>query len=136
MSEGRDIDLKQVLVADDDPAILRLVKTIVEKEGYVVVTARDGKEAYKILQSGEKFVAAIFDVVMPYIQGTELTRYMQTEKKLMYIPVIMMTAEQNPRLSAESYAAGAIAFLPKPFTSVQLKTMLEVFIRKSQPNNE
>lgn len=136
MSEGRDIDLKQVLVADDDPAILRLVKTIVEKEGYAVVTARDGKEAYKILQSGEKFVAAIFDVVMPYIQGTELTRYMQTEKNLMYIPVIMMTAEQNPRLSSESHAAGAVAFLPKPFTSAQLKTMLEVFIRKSQPTGE
>lgn len=136
MSEEKGIEQGQVLVADDDPAILRLVKTIVEKEGYAVVAARDGKEAYKILQSGEKFVAAIFDVVMPYIQGTELARYMQTEKSLMYIPVIMMTAEQNPRLSSESYAAGAVAFLPKPFTSAQLKTMLEVFIRKSQSNNE
>ena len=43
----------QVLVADDDPAILRLVRAIVEKEGYAVVTARDGKEAYKVLQSDE-----------------------------------------------------------------------------------
>lgn len=136
MSEEKGNEHRQVLVADDDPAILRLVKTIVEKEGYAVVAARDGKEAYKILQSGEKFVAAIFDVVMPYIQGTELARYMQTEKSLMSIPVIMMTAEQNPRLSSESFAAGAVAFLPKPFTSAQLKTMLEVFIRKSQPNNE
>ena len=136
MSEEKGIEQRQVLVADDDPAILRLVKTIVEKEGYAVVAARDGKEAYKILQSGEKFVAAIFDVVMPYIQGTELARYMQTEESLMSIPVIMMTAEQNPRLSKESYAAGAVAFLPKPFTSAQLKTMLEVFIRKSPSNNE
>lgn len=136
MSEEKVTEQRQVLIADDDPAILRLVKTIVEKEGYAVVSARDGKEAYKILQSGEKFVAAIFDVVMPYIQGTELARYMQTDKSLMYIPVIMMTAEQNPRLSSESYAAGAVAFLPKPFTAVQLKTMLEVFIRKSQSNDE
>lgn len=136
MSEEKVTEQKQVLVADDDPAILRLVKTIVEKEGYAVVSARDGKEAYKILQSGEKFVAAIFDVVMPYIQGTELARYMQTDKNLMYIPVIMMTAEQNPRLSSESFAAGAVAFLPKPFTAADLKTMLEVFIRKSERNNE
>ncbi len=120
----------QVLVADDDPAILRLVKTIVEKEGYTVITARDGKEAYKLLQSGETFAAAVFDVVMPYIQGTELVKYMQSEKRLMKIPVIMMTAEQNPRLSSESFSSGAVAFIPKPFTGAQLQTMLRMFARK------
>jgi CheY-like chemotaxis protein len=123
---------QQILVADDDPAILRLVKAVVETEGFTVITARDGKEAYKILQSGEPFAAAIFDVVMPYIQGTELVRYMQSEKRLMKIPVIMMTAEQNPRLSSDSFAAGAVAFLPKPFTNSQLKMMLKMFIQKGR----
>lgn len=123
---------QQILVADDDPAILRLVKAVVETEGFTVVTARDGKEAYKILQSGENFAAAIFDVVMPYIQGTELVRYMQSEKRLMKIPVIMMTAEQNPRLSSDSFSAGAIAFLPKPFTNSQLKMMLKMFVQKGK----
>jgi len=130
MSEVQSGDLQQILVADDDPAILRLVKAIVEKEGYAVISARDGKEAYKILQSGEPFVAAIFDVVMPYIQCTELVRYMQSEKRLMKVPVIMMTAEQNSRLSSDSFAAGAVAFLPKPFTNAQLQTMLRMFIRQ------
>ena len=131
MSEILENGQAKVLVADDDPAILRLVKAIVEKEGYTVVTARDGKEAYKILQSGESFIAAIFDVVMPYIQGTELVRYMQSEKRLMKVPVIMMTAEQNSRLSSDSFAAGAVAFLPKPFTNAQLQTMLRMFVRQS-----
>jgi CheY-like chemotaxis protein len=131
MSEILENGRAKVLVADDDPAILRLVKAIVEKEGYTVITARDGKEAYKILQSGEPFIAAIFDVVMPYIQGTELVRYMQSEKRLMKVPVIMMTAEQNSRLSSDSFAAGAVAFLPKPFTNAQLQTMLRMFIRQS-----
>jgi CheY-like chemotaxis protein len=131
MSEILENGQPKVLVADDDPAILRLVKAIVEKEGYTVITARDGKEAYKILQSGEMFIAAIFDVVMPYIQGTELVRYMQSEKRLMKIPVIMMTAEQNSRLSSDSFAAGAVAFLPKPFTNAQLQTMLRMFIRQN-----
>jgi CheY-like chemotaxis protein len=131
MSEERQDEIPRVLVADDDPAILRLVKTIVEKEGYSVVTARDGRDAYKLLQSGESFIAAIFDVVMPYIQGTELVRYMQSEKRLMEVPVIIMTAEQNPRLSAESFAAGAVAFLPKPFTTAQLQAMLKKFVQKS-----
>ena len=128
MTEEKSDSQQQVLVADDDPSILRLVKAIVEKEGFTAVTARDGKEAYKLLQS-ENITAAIFDVVMPYIQGTELVRYMQSEKKLMNIPVIMMTAEQNPRLSSESFSAGAVAFLPKPFTPIQLQTMVRMFVR-------
>jgi CheY-like chemotaxis protein len=132
MSKEQSGEERQILIADDDPAILRLVKIIIEKEGYTVVSARDGKEAYKLLQSGEPFVAAVFDVVMPYIQGTELVRYMQSEKRLMKIPVIMMTAEQNPRLSSESFSAGAVAFLPKPFTTVQLQTMIRMFIQKGQ----
>lgn len=123
----------RILVADDDPAILRLVTAIVEKEGYVVVPARDGREAYKILQSDSDFVAGIFDVVMPHIQGPELVRYMKTEKRLMKIPVMMMTAEQNPKLSSDSFSAGAVVFLPKPFTTAQLQIMLRMLIAKSGP---
>lgn len=134
MNEEQSDGKSKVLVADDDPAILRLVKAIVEKEGFEVVAARDGKEAYKFLQSGEVFVAAIFDVVMPYIQGTELVRYMQSEKRLMKIPVLMMTAEQNPRLSSDSFSAGAVAFLPKPFTTSQLQTMLRMCVQRSKGN--
>ena len=130
MSEETNIEQSQVLIADDDPAILRLVKAIVEREGFTAITARDGRDAYKLLNSGEPFVAAIFDVVMPYIQGTELVRHMQSEKRLMKIPVIMMTAEQNPRLSSDSFSAGAVAFLPKPFTTSQLQTMIRMFVPK------
>jgi CheY-like chemotaxis protein len=122
---------RRILVADDDPAILRLVTAIVEKEGYTVVAARDGREAYKILQAEADFVAGIFDVVMPHIQGPELVRYMKTEKRLMRIPVMMMTAEQNPKLSSDSFAAGAVVFLPKPFTTAQLQIMLRMLISKA-----
>ena len=121
----------RILVADDDPAILRLVTAIVEKEGYKVVPARDGREAYKLLQADSDFVAGIFDVVMPHIQGPELVRYMKTEKRLMRIPVMMMTAEQNPKLSSDSFSAGAVVFLPKPFTTAQLQIMLRMLIAKS-----
>ena len=120
-----------ILVADDDPAILRLVSAIVEKEGYTVVAARDGREAYKQLQSSE-FLACVFDVVMPHIQGPELVRYMKSEKRLAKVPVMMMTAEQNPKLSSDSFAAGAVVFLPKPFTTSQLQVMLRMLIAKSK----
>lgn len=130
MSEETNNGQPSILIADDDPAILRLVKAIVEKEGFNAVTVRDGREAYKLLNAGEPFAAAIFDVVMPYIQGTELVRHMQSEKRLMKIPVIVMTAEQNPRLSSDSFSAGAVAFLPKPFTASQLLQMLKMFANR------
>ena len=123
---------RRILVADDDPAILRLVTAIVEKEGYTVVPARDGREAYKLLQTEGDFAACVFDVMMPHIEGPELVRYMKTEKRLMKIPVMMMTAEQNPKLSSDSFAAGAVVFLPKPFTTSQLQVMLRMLISKSQ----
>ena len=116
-------------MADDDPAILRLVATILEKN-YTVVTARDGREAYKLLQRDPSFIAAILDVVMPHISGPELVRFMKTEKRLMRIPVMMMTAEQDPKLSSDSFAAGAVVFLPKPFTTAQLQIMLQMLIGK------
>jgi len=122
----------RILVADDDPAILRLVTMILEKEGFTVVGARDGREAYKALQDDPGFTAAVFDVVMPQIPGPELVRYMRTEKRFMKIPVMMMTAEQDPKLSSDSFAAGAVVFLPKPFTTVQLHTMLRMLVSKAQ----
>ncbi|HEV7680486.1 MAG TPA: response regulator [Pyrinomonadaceae bacterium] len=121
---------RRILVADDDPAILRLVTAILEKENYGVVAARDGREAYKHLQGSAEFTAAIFDVVMPHISGPELVRYMKTEKRLMDIPVMMMTAEQDPKLSSDSFSAGAVVFLPKPFTTLQLHTMLQMLVGK------
>ncbi len=121
---------RRMLVADDDPAILRLIATILEKENFTVVTARDGREAYRILQSDPDFTAAILDVVMPHISGPELVRFMKSEERLKRIPVMMMTAEQDPKLSSDSFAAGAIVFLPKPFTTAQLQIMLQMLIGK------
>ena len=121
---------RRMLVADDDPAILRLIATILEKENYTVVTARDGREAYKILQADPNFTAAILDVVMPHISGPELVRFMKDEERLRKIPVMMMTAEQDPKLSSDSFSAGAMVFLPKPFTTGQLQIMLQMLIGK------
>jgi two-component system, sensor histidine kinase ChiS len=123
---------RRILVADDDPAILKLVSTLLEKEGFTVVAVRDGREAFKALQSDANFTAAVFDVVMPHIPGPELVRHMKTEKRLMKIPVMMMTAEQDPKLSSDSFAAGAVVFLPKPFTTAQLQTMLRMLVGRAQ----
>ena len=118
-----------VLIADDDPAILYLVRTLVEGEGYSAMTAMNGKEALRILKSDRRVIAAIVDVMMPYIQGTDLVKYMQSNDRFKKIPVIMMTAEQSPKLPSKSFEAGAVAFLPKPFTNAQLRTILRTFAK-------
>jgi len=124
-SLGEQTAKGRVLVADDDPAILRLVSTILQKEGLTVIGARDGKEAYKALQDNGDFTAAVFDVVMPHIAGPELVRYMKSEKRFMNIPVMMMTAEQDPKLSSDSFAAGAGGVLPKPVTTTNCRRCCE-----------
>lgn len=125
----------RILVADDDPEIIRFVKGVLEAEGFAVETAPDGKEAYKKLKGEEPFVLAILDIQMPHIEGRDLVRHMQTERRLMRVPVIIMTTELNARLSSDSFSAGAIAFLPKPFTESQLKTMLHMFVEGVKEKN-
>jgi DNA-binding response OmpR family regulator len=118
----------RVLVVEDDPIVMQLVKDVMEEEGYNVVAAQDGREAYQILEQDNKFVAGIFDVQVPAIQGTDLLRHMQTEKRLMNIPVLIMTTEQSAAIQFESFSAGASIFLPKPFTRVTLRMMFRALV--------
>src|SRR5688500_9361165 len=102
MSKGKEKVNGFVLIADDDPSILWLVRTAVGSEGFSVATAMEGKEAYRILKSEPRITAAIVDIMMPYIRGTDLVRFMQSDDRFKHIPVIMMTAEQSPKLPSDS----------------------------------
>ena len=135
MATKKKVERGYILVADDDPAILWLVRTLVEGEGLSVITAMDGREALRILKSDRRVIAAILDVMMPYLQGTDLVRFMQSDERLGRIPVIMMTAEQSPKLPSKSFKAGAVAFLPKPFTNAQLRTMIRTFAKRVTADN-
>ncbi|HLA94462.1 MAG TPA: response regulator, partial [Pyrinomonadaceae bacterium] len=98
-----------ILVADDDPAILRLISTVIEGEGFLVATAKDGKEAYAALKSGANIVAAIVDNLMPYIAGVDIVKFMRSDKRFENVPIIVMTGDKNPSASAKALAAGAVA---------------------------
>jgi two-component system chemotaxis sensor kinase CheA len=122
---------RRILIADDNETILHLVTRVAEKEGYEVVKASNGREAYKILQVDSNFSVAIFDINMPHLQGTELVSHMQTEKRLMRIPVMMMTAQSNLLALSKSMAERAVVFLPKPFTTHQLRILLLMIDRNN-----
>ena len=122
---------RRVLVADDDPVIRHLVTNIVRLEGYTPVVVNDGREAFRVLQHDADFMAAIFDMMMPHLEGIDVIRQMQTEKRLMRIPVMMITSEPDLKLLSASFAAGAAIFLPKPFTTAQLQTTLRMLVSKN-----
>jgi len=123
----------RVLIADDDPVMTHLLTTILKQQEYESVVARDGRAAYRILQSDSNFKAAILDMTMPFLEGLDLIRYMRSENRLMRIPIMMITADQDISLMASSFAAGATAFLPKPFTPEQLQSAIRMLLgnRKS-----
>jgi CheY-like chemotaxis protein len=121
----------RVLVADDDVITLRMVTAIVQAEGYQAVSVADGREALSVLQQDATFSAAIFDMMMPHLQGLDLILYMKADERLRRIPVGMITAEQNPKVWDDSVAAGACVFLPKPFTPPQVQMMLRMLASKA-----
>ena len=121
----------RILVAEDDAMIMMMVTAILEKAGYTVVPARDGREAYRILHTDADFAAAIFDMHMPHLKGLDVINHMQTEKRLKRIPVMMMTGERDLTLCSEFFAAGAALFLQKPFTPAQMHTMLRLLVSKA-----
>jgi CheY-like chemotaxis protein len=119
---------KRVLVADDDPVMRLLITTILKQQDCEAIVANDGREAYRILQTDSRFCAAILDMTMPFLQGLDLIRYMRSERRLMRIPIMMITAAQDIKLMASSFTAGATAFLPKPFTPEQLQSAIRMLL--------
>lgn len=125
---------RRILVADDDPVVRHLVSSVVRLEGYIPVTVEDGREAFRILQADAGFGAAVFDMMMPHLEGTDIIRHMRTEKRLMRIPVILMTSETALKLMKDGFNAGATVFLPKPFTSTQLQSLLRLLLATAKPS--
>src|SRR5882762_1660047 len=121
----------RVLVVDDDPLTAQLLTSIGEREGYQVVSVDDGREAYRMLKTNADFAAAVFNMTMPNLNGVDLVRFMKTEKRLMRIPVVIVAGDDGLKLIANSFAAGAIAFLSKPFKTEKLALIVRLAISQA-----
>lgn len=127
---GIDAAQGQVLIVEDDFLTAKIIKDIVEKAGFYPVVINDGQEAYRVLSSEANFVAAVFDVELPKIKGTDLLKYMRTEKRLRFVPVMVMTAsEEYIKMQLESYESGATFFISKPFERGSFETLLKTLVR-------
>lgn len=128
MTQASSECTRRILIADDDPVMRHLMTSIVRKEGYDAVVVEDGREAYRILQTDADFKAGVFDMVMPHLEGIDIIRYMKTENRLRRIPVLMVSAEPDLNLMAESFTAGAALFLTKPFDPNKFQSTLRTLL--------
>src|ERR1700678_2243812 len=117
-SLGEPMPLK-VLVCDDERHIVRLIQVNLERQGYIVVTAFDGKERLEKIRS-EKLNVVVLDVMMPYMDGFEVLKTIRREPETEALPVIMLTAKAQDKDVFEGYHYGADMYLTKPFNPMEL----------------
>ncbi len=115
--------MKTVLVADDQPHIVRLIQVNLEKVGYRVVTAADGLEALRKVRE-EIPDLVILDVIMPHKDGFEVLREIKGDPALADVPVIMLTVKTQNADIVEGLREGAEMYLPKPFHPKELVSLI------------
>lgn len=108
----------KVMVVDDEPSVLTLVKSFVESLGVEVLTLADSREAAKRLER-EKFDGFLVDVRMPYIDGFELSKRVRASLLNAPAPIVMLTAYNDIETMRQGFKAGVTFFLGKPFTREQ-----------------
>lgn len=108
------MDKKKILLADDEPDILIILKRYLELEGYDVTTASNGKEAIEKIRSNI-FDLLMLDVMMPAINGWEVCKKIREDIRTKDVPVIILTARSQNVDALMSFECGADEYVTKPF---------------------
>lgn len=121
--------MPKVMVVDDENDVIELLKLILERDGYEVVTANNGREALEKLES---FIPdlIILDVMMPEIDGYTVNTHLQKNDKTRSIPVIILSAKEQMR---DLFALGSnvTTFIEKPFDPKALRIKIRELIHKT-----
>lgn len=117
-------DRPTVLVCDDERHIVRLIQVNLERMGYNVVTAYDGREALEKLKTSNP-ILVMLDVMMPYVDGYEVLRSIRKNPETATLPVVMLTVKAQEGDDTEGYEHGADMYLTKPFNPQDLRRFLE-----------
>ena len=119
----------RILAADDDALSLRLLQRSLEKWGHEVVTATDGNLAWKALLEDLSIGVAIIDLNMPGVDGLELCRLAREAFGERVVYIILLTARRGAESMLQGFAAGADAYLTKPFSAIELLDAVEKLAR-------
>lgn len=110
---------KNILVVDDSSSFRVVVRMALERAGYAVTEAEDGNAALGKL-NGQKFHLVLCDVNMPGLDGFGFVQAMKQQPAYRYVPVVMLTTESAMEKKEKGRAAGAKAWITKPFQPPQL----------------
>lgn len=110
---------KKILAVDDERHIVRLVQVNLERAGYHVVTAFDGKEALEKVEA-ENPDLVVLDVMMPYMDGFEVLQTLRKNPNTRDLPVIMLTAKAQDADVFRGWQSGVDCYLTKPFNPMEL----------------
>jgi DNA-binding response OmpR family regulator len=109
----------RIVVADDEVDVRELVAYRLSRSGYEVVEASDGEQALRLALENPPDLA-VLDVMMPKLDGYELTRRLRAEPSTQRVPVILLTARAQEADVSQGFEAGADDYLRKPFNPDEL----------------
>jgi len=112
-----------VLIAEDEPALAKVLATTLEGEGLRPIIVHDGDNALALARGLQPDIL-VSDVMMPGKTGIEICRELKADLATATIPVILLTAKAQMEDRQEGFAAGAIEYLTKPFSPIELITLI------------
>ena len=122
---------RTIMVVDDNPDIITIVKTILEGKGYHVLSASSGQELLNLLADGKPDLI-ILDIMMPEMDGLEVLGRLKAITETASIPVILLTAKVQYEDVLGGYKLGADYYITKPFTSTQLVNGINLLLGESK----
>jgi two-component system, chemotaxis family, chemotaxis protein CheY len=118
---------KKILLVDDSASVRQVVGIALRREGYETVEAANGKEALAVLDQG-KLNLIISDVNMPVMNGIEFVKAVKQHPTCKFTPIVMLTTEGQDDMKQAGKAAGAKAWIVKPFNPPQLLDVVSKLI--------
>jgi len=120
----------------DDMEINRAILAEGFKDEHEILEAADGEEALELIESNEHIAAVLLDLIMPKMDGLEVLRRMNESKKIVHVPVFIITAENSEKTLMDAYDLGAVDVISKPFMMNFLKCRIENVIELYRHRNE
>ncbi|MDX2214278.1 MAG: response regulator transcription factor [Oculatellaceae cyanobacterium bins.114] len=130
MKETSVGDHKRLLLIDDDPNLILLVKDYLEFRGYEVITAENGQEALEVLQK-ETPDMIICDVMMPQMDGYSLVEHVRKDPRTSWIPVLFLSAKGQSQDRVKGLNTGADVYMVKPFEPEELVAQVESSLKQA-----
>ena len=119
-------NVSKILVVEDNEELLALMLQVLSKN-YHVLTAKNGKQAMNIIMK-EKLDLVVSDVMMPVMDGIELTKRIKEDKSFWQLPVILLTAKNKEEDKTEAYSIGADGYITKPFKFEELEVRINAIL--------